>query len=162
NAEKDAPVKGFFRCYPAKATKPTATVLATFPDKIVRDDGKIEDQPYVVTMPYPDGKVVYLAGEMRRLREAKTGEQMFDRFYTKLGRYAGSNALKTESKGRGVLVMGRQFTSGKAMDVEAKLRAATITEPLPSTADTFITLTRIDGEPDAKPERKKLLPKKEG
>ncbi len=119
---KDPVKSGIYRCYPILEVKQTATTLATCPTQTRRGEAiLVEDQPYIVTMPYPEGRVVFLGGPMVRLREGKNGEQYYERFWTKLARYAAANALKRESKSRGMIVMGRRPPSGKPLDFEAKL-----------------------------------------
>src|SRR5205807_955110 len=80
-------------------------------------DGK--EQPYLVTMPYGSGKVVWLgAGEFWRLREVH--EYFVERFWTKLCRYVGSgNATKLNK--RISLVMGRTFTANQYVNIDAQV-----------------------------------------
>ena len=119
---KDAPLRrGFYNYYPVRAPKPNATVVATFADPRARlSDGK--EQPYLVTMPYGNGKVVYIgSGEVWRLRQyPKQGEVFHERFWTKLARYAGSGNLIGQTR-RGRLNMGSTFTAQNFIRVEAQL-----------------------------------------
>jgi hypothetical protein len=118
-AGKEAPLRrGFYSFYPVDGVKPSATVVATFSDPRANlRDGR--EHPYLVTMPYGSGKVVYIgSGETRRLRQYR--EVFHERFWTKLGRYAGSGNLTRLSR-RGVLVMGREFTAGQFVRLEAQL-----------------------------------------
>jgi hypothetical protein len=119
-AGKDAPVlRGFFTYYPVDAVKPSATVVATFADPRARLRDGTREQLYLVTMPYGSGKVVYLgSGEIWRLRMFR--EAYFERFWTKLARYAGSGNLTRLSR-HGVLVMGQEFTAGQIVRLEAQL-----------------------------------------
>jgi hypothetical protein len=116
---RDTPMRrGFYNFYPVEGVKPSATVIATFSDPRANlRDGK--EQPYLVSMPYGSGKVVYIgSGETRRLRQYR--EAYHERFWTKLARYAGSGNLSRSSR-RGVLVMGREFTAGQFVRLEAQL-----------------------------------------
>jgi hypothetical protein len=129
-SSKEAAVRrGFFNYYPVKAIKPSATVVATFADPRARlSDGR--EQPYIVTMPYGNGRVVYLgAGEVWRLRQYR--EVFHERFWTKLARYAGSGNL-TRLNHYGVLVMGKTFTANNFVRVEAQLFGRDL-QPLPKT-----------------------------
>jgi hypothetical protein len=120
-AVKDAPlVRGIFEYYPVNGVKPSGTIVATFGDPQLRigREGK-QEMPYLVTMPYGNGKVVYLgSGEMWRLRGYR--EVYHERFWTKLGRYAGSGNLTRLNK-RGSLVMGQKFPAGRLIHIEAQL-----------------------------------------
>jgi hypothetical protein len=119
--------RGFFNYYPVKEVKPNATVVATFTDPRAKlSDGR--DQPYIVTMPYGSGRVVYLsAGELWRLRQYR--EIFHERFWTKLARYAGSGNL-TRLTHYGVLVMGKTFTAHNFVRVEAQLFGRDL-QPIP-------------------------------
>ena len=110
--------RGFFSYYPVKTLKPSAVAVANYGDPSANlDDGR--PQPWLVTMPYERGRVVYLSsGETYRLRTYK--EAFHERFWTKLGRYAGSGTLSQLSR-HGVLVMGREFTAGQMVRLEAQL-----------------------------------------
>src|SRR5262249_13540759 len=111
-------LRGFYSYYPVEAVKPSATLVATFSDPRARmRDGR--EQPFLVPMPYRSGKVVYIGSpEMWRLRTYR--EMYHERFWTKLGRYAGSGTL-TRLNNRGVLVMGQEFTAGQFVRLEAQL-----------------------------------------
>ncbi len=118
-SSRDAPIThGFYSFYPVESVKPSAAVVATFADqRAVMKDGK--EQPYLVTMPYGSGKVVYLgSGETWRLRQYR--EIYHERFWTKLTRYAGSGNLTRLSR-RGQIVLGQQFTVGQSIHIEAQL-----------------------------------------
>jgi hypothetical protein len=133
--------RGFFNYYPVKAAKPNAAVIATFTDPRARlSDGK--EQPYIVTMPYGSGKVVYLgSGEMWRLRQFR--EIYHERFWTKLARYAGSGNLTRQTR-RGVLVMGQVFTAQNFVRVEAQLFDRDM-QPLAKTAKPKIEVKPPQG-----------------
>lgn len=115
----DPVVRGYFGYYPVENVKPSATVVATFSDPRAKLKGSDKEQPYLASMPYGSGKVVYLgSGESWRLRGFR--ELYFERFWLKLARYAGSGNLTRLSR-RGVLVMGQQFSAGQYVNVEAQL-----------------------------------------
>jgi hypothetical protein len=119
--------RGFYNYYPVKSAKPGATVIATFSDPRARTpDGK--EQPYLVSMPYGNGKVVYIgSGEMWRLRQFR--EAFHERFWTKLGRFAAAGSQRRVSK-RGDLIVGRQFTAGNYVRLEVRALGPSL-EPLP-------------------------------
>ncbi|MBV9122938.1 MAG: hypothetical protein JO112_06260, partial [Planctomycetes bacterium] len=83
--------RGFYDFYPVKDKKPSATVIATFSDPRARlSDGR--EQPYLVSMPFKRGKVVYLSsGEVWRLRQYH--EAFHERFWTKLARFAAAGSM---------------------------------------------------------------------
>ena len=156
--------RGFYAYFPVRSVKAGASVLATFADpraRITREDdsNKTEEQPYLVTMPYGGGKVAYLSsGEFWRLRLYR--EQFHERFWTKLCRYAGAGTQLRQTA-RGVLVMARQFTAGQQVRIEARLRGATLSEPLRPDADVRVKIQAPEGVL-MKPAEFKLQPKKEG
>src|SRR5262249_41070857 len=110
--------RGMYTFYPVDSVKPSATVVATFGDPRAHlRDGR--EQPWLVTMPYGSRRGGYLgSGETWRLRNLR--EIYHERFWTKLARYAGSGTL-TRLTNRGVLVMGREFTAGQLVRLEAQL-----------------------------------------
>jgi hypothetical protein len=121
--------RGFYNFYPVKAVKPNATVVATFSDPRARlSDGK--EQPYLVTMPYGNGQVIYLgSGETWRLRQHR--EAFFERFWTKLARFAGSGNL-TRTTRHGEISMGAVFRANTDVHVSARLFGTDL-RPLPRT-----------------------------
>lgn len=122
--------RGFYSYYPLKGTKAGATIVATFTDPRARIN-ETQEQPYLVTMPYGKGKTVYVgSGEIWRLRQFK--EIFHERFWIKLGRYASAGSRTSMSR-RGVLVMGRQFTAGNYVRLEAQMFGNTL-DPLPATS----------------------------
>jgi RNA polymerase sigma factor (sigma-70 family) len=88
----DRPERGFFIAYPLKGVKPDAKILATFRDpaaRITDEKDKKQDLPYLVVAKHGKGRSVYLgSAESWRLRSAK--EEFFDRFWTRMTRYAAS------------------------------------------------------------------------
>lgn len=135
--------RGFFDYYPVREVKTSAHVVATFTDPRARmKDGK--EQPYVVTMPYGGGKVVYLgSGELWRLRQYR--EAFHERFWTKLCRFAGSGS-QSGKKSRGVIVMGKNFTANQFVRVEARLYGRDLA-PLPMTEKPRATIKPPTGVP---------------
>jgi hypothetical protein len=122
--------RGFYGFYPIQSVKKGATVVATFADPAARmQDGS--EHPFLVTMDYPQGKIVFLGGELWRLRSYK--EMFFERFWIKLARYASSGTRVRQNK-RGVLVMGKQFTAGNFVRLEAQMFGPD-SNPLPETAE---------------------------
>jgi hypothetical protein len=120
----EKPIRGFYNYYPARNYKKGANIVATFGDpRAQMTDNDIPDEkrgePYIVTMPYGRGKVVYLAwGELWRLREFHEG--YYERFWAKLGRYAGSGNL-TGATRRGLLIMSENFLARKPAHVTARV-----------------------------------------
>jgi len=115
------------------------------------------EHPFLVTMEYPQGRIVFLgSGEIWRLRKYK--EVFFDRFWIKLARYASAGSRVRQNK-RGVLVMGKQFTSGNFVRLEAQMFGPD-SNPLPETAEVraFISPANSD-DPKARKEIK-LSPKR--
>jgi hypothetical protein len=118
-APQGAPtLRGFYNYYPVEKAKDSATVIATFSDPRSRLLANGKEHPYIVSMPYGSGKVVWIgSGEMRRLRQYR--EAYFERFWTKLARYAGAGNLNRLNQ-RIVLVMGRTFSANNYINVEAQ------------------------------------------
>jgi hypothetical protein len=145
SSKADAPVvRGFYSYYPVSNVKPSATVVAAFADPRARIDNGQKEQPYLVTMPFGNGKVVYLgSGETWRLRQYR--EIYHERFWTKLARYAGSGNLTRQSR-RGVIVMGREFPAEQLVPVEAQLFGRDL-RPLPEIATPQIQVQPPHGEP---------------
>lgn len=128
--ERDTEAKrGFFSVYPVQSVKKGAVVVATYGDPGAKmADGS--EHPFLVTMDYPKGKIVYLgSGEMRRLRSYK--EIFYERFWVKLARYAAAGR-RLQQNTRGTLVMGRQFTTGSFVRLEAQMFGPDA-NPLPET-----------------------------
>jgi hypothetical protein len=139
-----AVVRGFYSYYPVSNVKPSATVVATFADPRARIDNGQKEQPYLVTMPFGNGKVVYLgSGETWRLRQYR--EIYHERFWTKLARYAGSGNL-TRQGHRGVIVMGQEFSAEQFVPVEAQLFGRDL-KPLPENATPQALVQPPHGEP---------------
>jgi hypothetical protein len=134
------PKRGFYNVYPVKSVKPGATVVATFGDPQAKLDGK--DHPWLVTQQFGKGRVVYVgSSELWRLRGFK--ELYYERFWTKLGRYAAAGG-RTRQNRRGVLVMGRQFTAGQYVRIEAQLFGPSL-EPLPKNTKPRMTIVPTEG-----------------
>ena len=158
---QDPVLRGFYSFYPVKSVKQGATVVATFGDpqaRLAGDDAKGGEMPFLVTMPSKKGKVVYLGWEGTwRLRQFQP--EYFDRFWTKLARYAGSGNLTRQSR-RGVPIMGRQFVVGRPIAFEAQLFQQNM-QPLAKTAEPRIKIAPPPGVTLARSEFP-LEPKREG
>jgi hypothetical protein len=143
---------GFYTFYPLKGVKPNATVIATFSDPGARlADGK--EQPYLVSMPYGSGRVVYLgSGETWRLREHR--DVFHERFWTKLARYAGSGNLSRATK-NGYISMGSSFRAGQYVPITARLFGRDLS-PLGRSEHP---VAQVRGPQDAKPIAVELVPK---
>jgi hypothetical protein len=130
------PQRGFYSYYPVKNFKKGATVVATFTDPRARmTEGELseddKEQPYLVTMTYGGGKVVYLgSGEMWRLRNYR--ESYYERFWAKLARYAGSGNLSRSNR-RGLLIMSETFLARKPVIISGRVLGADL-QPLPKDA----------------------------
>jgi hypothetical protein len=134
------PKRGFYAVYPVQSVKPGATVIATFTDPSVRLDGK--EHPFLVTQQFGKGRVVFVgSGEVWRLRGFR--EVFYERFWTKLGRYA-SGGGRTRQNRRGVLVMGRQFVAGQYVRLEAQLFGPSL-EPLPKATKPKLVIQPAEG-----------------
>src|SRR5262249_28551412 len=136
----ETPLRGFYSFYPVKSIKPTATVVATFTDpkaNIVKEDTTAEPQPYLVTMPFGKGKVLYLSsGEMWRLRLFK--ENFHERLWTKLGRFAASGT-QTKQTRHGNINIGRQYTVGQFVRLNAPMYGSDL-NPLPPNAEPVLKI----------------------
>jgi hypothetical protein len=129
--KESAPVRGFYSYYPVESIKPSANVIATFSDPRAKLREGNKEQPFIVTMPYGSGKIVYLgSGEMWRLRQYR--EIFHERFWMKLARYAGSGNLMRLSR-HGTIVMGRTFTAGQFVRLEAHLFGRDLSPLSPNT-----------------------------
>jgi hypothetical protein len=116
----ETPVRhGFFSYYPVKGAKPNATVIATFTDPIARiGDGK-DEQPFLVSMLYGNGRVVWVgSGEIWRLRQFR--EMYYERFWTKLARYVGAGSLNQQSS-HGVIVISEKVPADSLVRVQAQM-----------------------------------------
>jgi hypothetical protein len=90
----------------------------------------------------------------------------YERFWTKLGRYASSGS-RTRQNRRGILVMGRQFVAGQNVRIEAQLFGPSL-EPLPKATKPSLSLvwedevekTDTDGKPVLDKDGKRLTEKK--
>jgi hypothetical protein len=87
---------GFYGCYPVKAVKPEAVVLATFTDPTAKmSDGK--ERPFLVVRPTGKGRVAYLgSGELWRLRQYR--EAYHERLWLGLINYARGSADRTKDE----------------------------------------------------------------
>jgi hypothetical protein len=114
------PERGFYWCFPSKSVKQNALVLASFDDPTVTMPDKKTPQPFLVSGPWGDGKVVWLAdGEMWHLRSYRDGYH--ERFWTKLLRDVGSKSVNTLNK-RITPVMSRYGVVNKFQTFEARFQ----------------------------------------
>src|SRR5262249_53131997 len=94
----------FYTFYPVQSVKKGRPVGATFAGPAAKiPDGS--EHRFLVAMDYPPGRIVFIGGELWRLRSFK--EMFFERFWIKLARYASAGTRTRQNK-RGVLVMGKQ------------------------------------------------------
>jgi hypothetical protein len=107
-------------------------------------------------MEYPQGRIIYLGGEMWRLRQCK--EVFYERFWIKLARYASAGTRVRQNK-RGVLVMGKQFTSGNFVRFEAQMFGPD-SNPLPETIDVKAFISPLASEDPKERKEIKLSPKR--
>jgi hypothetical protein len=114
------PERGFFSYYPVKGNvpKPGATVLAEM--LTVDDNAKVTPVPWLVTTQPARGRTVFLgSGEIWRLRARNA--DFYDRFWVKVSRYAAANRDVKATRGR--VLVGKEFTSGSQVRVQARLLA---------------------------------------
>jgi len=112
------PTKGMYAYYPVKLTKPGSSTLIEFLS--VSEQGQSEPKPWLVTTQPSRGRSVFLgSGEIWRLRAYD--QDFYDRFWIKLSRYAASNRDARAARGR--VLVGKEFTSGSQVRVQARLLA---------------------------------------
>jgi hypothetical protein len=118
----DPPVRGFYNYYPVEAAKGGAHVVARFtdPKARIKDGDRLVAQPFLVLSdPNSHRHVVWLGwGETRRLRQYR--EAYFERFWTKLLRYAAAGH-RTRMHKRLRLEMGASYVANEYVDVTAKI-----------------------------------------
>jgi hypothetical protein len=152
--------RGFYNYYPVDAAKTGAHVVARFTDPRARlKDGS--QQPFLVLSdPASHRRVVWLGwGETRRLRQYR--EAYFERFWTKILRYAAAGHL-TQMNKRMRLEMSSTYVANKFVEVEAKIEGRG-GEPLPRDArPPEITLTLPDGVPEKEVAQPVLMKAKPG
>ncbi len=151
------PRRGFHNYYPVGKLKPDSAVIATFggPKSTYFEDqdGKLKEQPFIVSMRFGAGKTVYLgAGEFWRMR-VKTG--FHERFWVKLARYVAAGG--TMQKKYGNIYLPRTAAVG-TINFEAKLRDPR-QEPLPADSHPVVLVRRITDAKDDKAERYELKPR---
>jgi hypothetical protein len=110
--------RGFFNFYRLTKAKLGSIIVARFSDPAAKlNDGTL--QPYLVLSKPGQQRVVWLgSAESWRLREYK--QTYFERFWSKLVRYAGANSQNKVNR-RIRIEMGRQYTAGKAIPIETEL-----------------------------------------
>ena len=105
-------MRGFFNYYPVERLKPASIVLATFegPEASRINDGK-DPQPYIVVMPYGNGKTLYIgSAETYRLRSMDHGESYHERFWIKMCRFISAGTTVQKKYGR--ILLGRTVPTG--------------------------------------------------
>jgi hypothetical protein len=154
--DKDTEAKrGFYGFYPVQSVKKGAIVVATFADPAARmPDGS--EHPFLVTMEYPQGRIIYLGEEMWRLRQYK--EIFYERFWIKMARYASAGTRVRQNK-RGVLVMGKQFTAGNFVRLEAQMFGPD-SNPLPETVEVKGYISPLSSDDPKDRKEIKLSPKR--
>jgi hypothetical protein len=111
-------LRGFYSFYPVEVVKPGANVLARYTSPDARGkDGK--DAPYIVQTRVGQGMTIFVgSGEIWRLRQYK--EVYFERFWTKMARYAASFSQRKQDR-RGRILMSSEFTNGNYIRITAQL-----------------------------------------
>ena len=141
----EKPKNGFYNYYPVDKVKPQAAVLATFvgPETSRINDGK-EEQPFIVTMPFGNGKTMFLgSGEFNRLRKTKTA--FHERFWIKLARAMSTGTTQQKKYGRWMLP--RTAPVGN-LSVEAQIKGQDLL-PLSAESKPTVYVKRLDAAPDA-------------
>ncbi|MCX7700272.1 MAG: VWA domain-containing protein [Gemmataceae bacterium] len=147
--------RGFYSVYPVQSVKKGATVVATFADPATRLPDASE-HPFLVVMDYPQGKIAFLAGELWRLRAYR--EAFFERFWIKQARYVSSGTRTRQNK-RGVLVMGKQFSAGQFVRIEAQMFGPD-SQPLPDSASVVAYVYPALSDDPRQRQEVKLNPKR--
>jgi hypothetical protein len=139
-----------------QSVKKGAVVVATYADPAARmQDGS--DHPFLVTMDYPQGRIVFVgSGEMYRLRGYKP--VYYERFWIKLCRYASAGTRVRQNK-RGVLVMGKQFTAGNFVRLEAQMFGPD-SNPLPESVEVKAFISPVNSDDPRQRKEIKLAPKR--
>ena len=152
--------RGFYNYYPAESVKTGSIIVARFMDPRAKmKDGS--QMPYLVLSDSASGRrVVWLAwGETRRLRQHS--EAYYERFWTKLVRYAGAGNQTNLNK-RVRLDMNRVFTAGRFVQIDAKIDAKG-GEPLLIRRDDQLPTIELKlpaGSSENIPTKYKMTPKK--
>ncbi len=139
------PAKGFYAYYPVKLTKPGSSTLVEF--LAIGEQGQSEPKPWLVTTQPSRGRSAFLAsGEIWRLRAYD--QDYYDRFWIKLSRYAAANRDLRAARGR--VLVGKEFTSGSQVRVQARLLAPN-GQPYEMKAQTpKFTIVQLKADDDAK------------
>lgn len=142
------PIRGFFNYYPVERIKPASIVLATFegPENSRINDGK-DAQPYIVTMPYGNGKTIFIgSAETYRLRTMAHGESFHERFWIKMCRFASAGTTAQKKYGR--ILLGRTVPTGD-IRLEAQLKGEDL-QPLAQDSRPTVYVKKL-GELDTRP-----------
>jgi hypothetical protein len=148
----EKPKRGFYNYYPVDKVKTGATVLATFvgPETSRINDGK-DEQPFIVTMAYGNGKTMYLgSGEFNRLRQTRAAYH--ERFWIKLARYMSAGTTMQKKYGR--FMMPRSAPVGN-VQFEAQLKGKDLL-PLAADFKPTVYVKRLDA-PEGPPRKDESL-----
>ncbi len=136
------PQRGIYNFYPVTSAKRGAKVIATFSDKFGHlDDGSY--CPYLVVNPiFGKGRTAWLgSGETWRLRGYK--EAFFERFWTKLCRWAGSGSQGKQNS-RIIPYIPKRFKARQEGHIEVQIRGKD-QEPLSQEAKPRLTIIPPEG-----------------
>lgn len=133
-------LRGFYSFYPVEMVKPGANVLARYTSPDARGkDGK--DAPYIVQTRVGQGMTIFVgSGEIWRLRQYK--EVYFERFWTKMMRYAASFSQRKQDR-RGRILMPKEFINGNYIRIMAQLLNAEL-KPVEKTFEPKVTLVPVE------------------
>jgi hypothetical protein len=111
------PKRGFLTHYPVRMVKPGIKPLAEFIE--VDDKGQASPKPFYVASQVGAGRTAWIGSpEIYRVRQ--TDINYYDRFWLKLLRYAAAKR-NSGAKSRGQVLMGKEFTSGGPIRVQARV-----------------------------------------
>lgn len=118
-APGEEPERGFFSYYPVEIKRNDTAVLATFsgPKATYLENG--DEQPYLATMRYGNGKTIYVGGETWSLRRYK--ESYHEVFWLGMIRSAMSGTQSRDNFGRWVVARKAQ---GGFIPVEIQIKEA--------------------------------------
>lgn len=146
------PKRGFFSYYPVERIKPNAIPVATFlGPKEAKINGGKDDPPFIVTMPYGNGKTMYVgSGELWRLRAFKDG--YYERLWFKMARNVAAGATQQKKYGR--ILMSRNLPVG-VVNFEAQIKGKDLL-PLDRGIVPTVLVKRIDKNKDEKAEMQRF------
>ena len=142
------PRRGFYSTYPLKEISPVAKVLAEFADLGL--NGEKVTAPWLVTSnPSAGWRTCFMgSGEMYRMFafDPPTGKDYFQRFWTKLTKYAA--AKRNVKAARGRVLLSKEYVSGAPVRVQARLLDPGANPYPPGAIDPKFRIVRFsaDGE----------------